>query len=50
MYTMDVLYGLKPNDVWWAASDLGGCLLDYLLDTHANLGYRHITTKPMLYF
>lgn len=23
MYTMDTLYGLKPNDIWWAASDLG---------------------------
>lgn len=23
MYTMSVIYGLKPSDVWWAASDLG---------------------------
>ena len=23
MYTMNVIYGLKPSDVWWAASDLG---------------------------
>lgn len=23
MYTMSAIYGLKPSDVWWAASDLG---------------------------
>lgn len=23
MYTMNTIYGLKPSDVWWAASDLG---------------------------
>ena len=23
MYTMSAIYGLKPTDVWWSASDLG---------------------------
>lgn len=23
MYTMSTIYGLKPSDVWWSASDLG---------------------------
>lgn len=23
MYTMNTIYGLRADDVWWAASDLG---------------------------
>lgn len=23
MYTMNTIYGARPDDVWWAASDLG---------------------------
>ncbi|XP_063699337.1 acyl-CoA synthetase short-chain family member 3, mitochondrial isoform X2 [Culicoides brevitarsis] len=38
MYTMDVLYGLKPNDVWWAASDLGWVV-----------GHSYICYGPLLF-
>lgn len=38
MYTMRALYGLKPDDVWWAASDLGWVV-----------GHSYICYGPLLF-
>lgn len=38
MYTMNTIYGLKPNDVWWSASDLGWVV-----------GHSYICYGPLLY-
>lgn len=38
MYTMSTIYGLKPNDVWWAASDLGWVV-----------GHSYICYGPLLF-
>lgn len=38
MYTMSSLYGLKPEDVWWAASDLGWVV-----------GHSYICYGPLLF-
>lgn len=38
MYTMETIYGLQPDDVWWAASDLGWVV-----------GHSYICYGPLLY-
>lgn len=38
MYTMSTIYGLKPSDVWWAASDLGWVV-----------GHSYICYGPLLF-
>lgn len=38
MYTMNTIYGIKPDDVWWAASDLGWVV-----------GHSYICYGPLLY-
>lgn len=38
MYTMSTIYGLTPEDVWWAASDLGWVV-----------GHSYICYGPLLY-
>lgn len=38
MYTMNSIYGLRPDDVWWAASDLGWVV-----------GHSYIAYGPLLY-
>ncbi|CAG9809214.1 unnamed protein product [Chironomus riparius] len=38
MYTMNTIYGLRPDDVWWAASDLGWVV-----------GHSYIAYGPLLY-
>ncbi|XP_037925033.1 acyl-CoA synthetase short-chain family member 3, mitochondrial [Hermetia illucens] len=38
MYTMDTVYGVKPGDVWWNASDLGWVV-----------GHSYICYGPLLY-
>lgn len=38
MYTMNTIYGLKPSDVWWAASDLGWVV-----------GHSYICYGPLLF-
>lgn len=38
MYTMSTIYGLTPDDVWWAASDLGWVV-----------GHSYICYGPLLY-
>lgn len=38
MYTMDTIYGIQPDDVWWAASDLGWVV-----------GHSYICFGPLLY-
>lgn len=38
MYTMDTIYGVQPDDVWWNASDLGWVV-----------GHSYICYGPLLY-
>lgn len=38
MYTMDTIYGLRPDDVWWNASDLGWVV-----------GHSYICYGPLLF-
>lgn len=38
MYTMDTIYGIKPDDIWWSASDLGWVV-----------GHSYICYGPLLY-
>lgn len=38
MYTMDTIYGIQPDDVWWNASDLGWVV-----------GHSYICYGPLLY-
>jgi len=38
LYTMSTLYGVRPDDVWWAASDLGWVV-----------GHSYITYGPLLH-
>lgn len=38
MYSMNTLYGARPDDVWWAASDLGWVV-----------GHSYIAYGPLLY-
>jgi propionyl-CoA synthetase len=38
MYTMNTIYGVRPEDVWWSASDLGWVV-----------GHSYIAYGPLLY-
>ncbi|XP_055541300.1 acyl-CoA synthetase short-chain family member 3, mitochondrial [Wyeomyia smithii] len=38
MYTMDTIYGVQPNDVWWNASDMGWVV-----------GHSYICYGPLLF-
>lgn len=38
MYTMNTIYGVRPDDVWWSASDLGWVV-----------GHSYIAYGPLLY-
>lgn len=38
MYTMSTIYGMQPDDVWWAASDLGWVV-----------GHSYICYGPLLF-
>ena len=38
MYTMDTIYGVQPNDIWWNASDMGWVV-----------GHSYICYGPLLF-
>ena len=38
-WTMEAVYGMKPDDVWWAGS--GGSTIAFLIFVHEGPGYRH---------